>query len=151
VPFRADRFWLFPTQFHAQREKTKPELASRCSAPIAVTAMSEKPTATVTLCAFAEVVQHRFIADWPTLAALDSLHGWTEDAVREKFDWGRPPGLHALVVRVYRLDRSIILVRSAAMAGCKSWLELPVGFDEHASSLVEPKHAVAQVLAALRG
>ena len=105
----------------------------------------------MTLCAFAEVVQHRFIADWPTLAALDSLHGWTEDAVREKFDWGRPPGLHALVVRVYRLDRSIILVRSAAMAGCKSWLELPVGFDEHASSLVEPKHAVAQVLAALQG
>ena len=150
-PKRADRFWLFPTEFHAQLEKTKPELASLCSEPSAVTTMSKTPAATVTLCAFAEVVQHRFIADWPTVAALDPFHWWTESAVREKFNWGRPPGLHALVVRVYRLDRAVTLVRSAAMAGCKSWLELPVDFDEHASSLVAPKRAVAQVLAALRG
>ena len=28
-PERAERFWLFPTQFHAQREKTKQWLAQR--------------------------------------------------------------------------------------------------------------------------
>ena len=28
-PELAERFWLFPTQFHAQREKTKPGLAPR--------------------------------------------------------------------------------------------------------------------------
>ena len=150
-PKRADRFWLFPTEFHAQREKTKPKLASCCNAPRAVKAMSEKPAATVTLSAFAEVVELRFITDWPTVAELDSFHCWTEDAVREKFQWGSPPGLHALVVRVYRLDRSVTLVRSAAMAGCKSWLELQVGFDDLASSLVEPKRAVPKVVAALRG
>jgi hypothetical protein len=145
-PELAERFWLFPTQFHAQREKTKQGLAQRLNS------VPGDPLDTrVTLTAFAEVTHHRFVSDWSAVAALDPFHGWTEATVREKYDWGQPPGLYALVVQVHRLNRPIKLARTPAMAGCKSWLELPVGFDDHASSLVEPKHAVPKVMATLRG
>lgn len=130
-PAHARRFWLFPTQFHAQREKTKPSFAHQFSAPRDTAA-----DGLITLTAFAEVAHTAFISDWPAVAALDPFHIWTEAAVREKFDWGRPPGLHVLVVRVHRLREPVTFAATADMGGCKSWIELPYAFDEHASDPV---------------
>ena len=145
-PGQAERFWLFPTQFHAQREKTKPATALRfCESPVVTSETA------VTLTAFAEVVHRTFIADWDRLAALDSLHGWTEAAVREKFEWSQPPGLHALVVRVHRLNEPISLPRTAAMGGCKSWIELPLNFADQPSTEVVPATEIARVVAAVTG
>lgn len=119
---RAGRFWLFPTRFHAQREKTKPAAARF---------FTDDPDAapTITLRYYADIVRHAFLADWPAVAALDPHHFWTEAAVREKYDWARPPGLHAFVVRVRRLDTPVSLPLSPEMGGCKSWIDLPAGFD----------------------
>jgi hypothetical protein len=126
-PVRADRFWLFPTHFHAQREKTKPAAARRPTTPPA-------GNAPVALIAYAEVVRHAFLADWERVAALDCFHRWTEQAVREKFDWGRPHGLHALVVRVRRVHTPLFLKPTPEMGGCKSWIDLPCDFDAFPSS-----------------
>ncbi len=111
----AKRFWLFPTQFHAQLEKTKPALARYWTNPC-----NQTPDSCITLTAFAEVIHQHVITDWATVVGLDAFHGWTETAVREKFDWGKAPGLHALVVRVYRLSSPITLERTPAMAGCNT-------------------------------
>ena len=127
-PAHARRFWLSPTQFHAQREKTKPAAAHWFSAPDA--------GGMITLKAFAEVAHTSFLADWAAVAALDPFHVWTEAAVREKFDWGRPPGLHALVVRIHRLREPLTVAPTPEMGGCKSWIELPYAFDDYASDPV---------------
>src|SRR5690606_16578738 len=82
----------------------------------------------VTLSAFADVAHHAFLDEWSTVAALDAHHVWTEDAVREKFEWSRPPGLHVFVVRVHRLAEPIRFALTPEMGGCKSWIELPHGF-----------------------
>ncbi|MCS6243347.1 MAG: DUF1802 family protein [Opitutus sp.] len=111
-PERADRFWLFPTQFHAQREKTKPALAQRLNSE-----PSEPLDTQVTLTAFAEVTHHRFVSDWSAVAALDPFHDWTEATVREKFDWGQPPGLNALVVQVHQLNTPITLEAHSGHGG----------------------------------
>ena len=129
-PALARRFWLFPTHFHAQREKTKPAAAHRFAAPDAAGGGA------ITLKAFAEVAHTVFLADWPAVAALDPFHVWTEAAVREKFDWGRPPGLHALVVRVHRLRQPVTFAPAPEMGGCKSWIELPYAFDDYTSDPV---------------
>ena len=124
----ARRFWLFPTQFHAQRDKTKPA-AAKWFAPVG-------DPATVTLRYFADVVGTVFLADWEKVARLDPFHCWTEAAVREKFDWSKPPGLHVLVVRVHRLCEPLTLPVTPGMAGCKSWIELPPAFDAQPSDPV---------------
>ncbi len=121
---RAGRFWLFPTQFHAQSEKTKP------SAARFFTASPAPADGTVTLRYFADIVSHAFLSDWATIAALDPHHIWTEAAVREKFDWAQPPGLHAFVVRVHGLTAPVTLPLTPDLGGCKSWIDVPPSFSD---------------------
>lgn len=122
---RAGRFWLFPTQFHAQREKTKPSAAryfETASAP-----------GTITLDCFADIERHAFLSDWNTIASLDPHHIWTEAAVREKYDWAKPPGLHVFIVRTHRLREPLTLALTTDMGGCKSWIDLSPDFSTQAS------------------
>lgn len=126
---KADQFWLFPTAFHAQREKTKSSAAKWFSGPPA--AENE-----LRLEYFAQIVRSAFVSDWTTVQALDSYHIWTTDTVKERFDWSKPPGIHALIVRIYQAVTPIILPLTPEMAGCKSWIEVPAGFDARPSSPV---------------
>lgn len=118
------RFWLFPTRFHAQHEKTT--LAPAPAAPEGEPALQ----------AWAELTAARFVSDWSRIRTLAPHHAWTEAAVREKFDWDTPPGLHVLIVRIHQLTTPIAFTPTPAMAGCKSWIDLPWAIDDHPSSPV---------------
>ena len=128
----AQRFWLFPTGFHAQLEKTKP-VAARWFEAVATDATA---ASTVTLRYFAELVSTSFLTDWEAIRRLDPFHLWTEQTVNERFYYGDAPGIHALVVRVYRLNSPLTLPLSPAMGGCKSWIDLPAAPPTGASSPV---------------
>lgn len=133
---RAGRFWLFPTRFHAQAEKTKPAAARFFSDP--------SVDGTVTLRYFADIAGHVFLSDWTSVASLDPHHLWTEAAVREKFDWSTPPGLHAFVVRVHRLTAPLTVPTTPDMGGCKSWIDLPYSPADYASTPVLDDQTFAQ-------
>lgn len=126
---RAQRFWLFPTAFHAQREKLKPS-AHRFFA----TNPADMDAATVRLTAYAEVADATFVADWAAVRRLDPFHLWTEDTVRERFAWSRPAGLHVIVVRVFHAAEPTALQVTPEMAGCKSWIDVPARFDAQTAS-----------------
>jgi hypothetical protein len=72
-----------------------------------------------------EVVVHRFLTDWAEVAALAPHHLWTEATVRERFDWARPPGVHAYLVRVATLNEPVVLPLEVEIGGCKSWVDVP--------------------------
>lgn len=147
---RTERFWLFPTAFHAQREKTK-AAAHRYFPETAGDAAATR----VRLTAFAEVTDARFVADWNTVRRLDAFHFWTEDTVRERFTWARPPGLHVIMVRIYRPVEPVALAVTAEMAGCKSWVDVPARFEAQTATpaLDDATFAArrAAILAALDG
>lgn len=132
----ASRFWLFPTRFHQQLEKTKPA-AGRFVPPATGSAgvppVSESSESvrhgSIELRYFADVVHSAFLSNWTAVSHLDSHHFWTEATVRERFDWSKPAGLHALVVRVHQLAQPLSLPLTSEMSGCKSWIELPSSFD----------------------
>jgi hypothetical protein len=128
TPARATRFWLFPTHFHAQAEKTKPQAARFLQ--------SDPVSGTVMLRAFADVAHHAFLSDWKAVARLDAFHCWTEETIRERFSWSKPPGIHAFIVRVHRLHDPILLPLTADMGGCKSWIEIPLSFSDHPATPV---------------
>ena len=142
---KTTRFWLFPTRFHAQLEKTKP-VAHRWFGSADA---SESSPPTVLLRYFADVVQTSFLSDWATVRRLDAHHAWTEETLRERFDWSRPPGLHAMAVRVHKLLTPLALPVDTSMAGCKSWIEVPCAFDLHSSAPVLEDSVFAQRLAGL--
>jgi hypothetical protein len=143
----ARRFWLFPTRFHEQLDKTKPAAARWFEA--VPTAGAGAIGATVKLQYFADVVQTAFLDNWDAVRRLDVHHFWTESTLRERFDWSRPPGLHAIVVRTHKLLVPLSLPVDASMAGCKSWIELPCGFDAQPSSPVLADSVFADRLAGL--
>ena len=98
------KFWLFPTGYHQQWEKTKPELR-RYLTP--TTASSEKDKE-IALHYFAEVTDAIYLSSWEQVARLDDAHFWSEEIVRERFDYKERPGmeagLHMLIVRVSRIN-----------------------------------------------
>lgn len=121
----ASRFWLFPTRFHQQLEKTKPAAARLLHSPIG----QDHPSPdSIKLSYFADIVQSAFLSDWSAVARLDPHHFWTEATVHERFNWSKPAGLHALVVRVHKLATPLHLQLTPGMSGCKSWIDLPPPF-----------------------
>jgi len=144
----ANRFWLFPTQFHAQRGKTKPA-AAKWFSPAGSAITHAAAPGTITLCCFADIVRTAFLSRWDDVAALDSFHVWTEAAVREKFDWNETPGLHAIVVRIHRLHTPLSLAPTPDMGGCKSWIDLPCDFATSPHSPALDDRSFAARLAAI--
>src|SRR5262245_51491390 len=79
-----ERFLLYPSFFHEQhRTGIKPELM-----PLLDAAEAERPPASrlrFTHYAAASAVAH--VTDLDKALALDALHGWTADTVRQRFHY----------------------------------------------------------------
>jgi CDP-diacylglycerol--glycerol-3-phosphate 3-phosphatidyltransferase len=123
------KFWLFPTSYHQQWEKTKPELRRYLSAPDS----SPEKGREITLQYFAEVTDAIYLSSWEQVARLDDAHFWSEQVLRERFDYKERPGmeagLHLLIVRVSRVNLPHKFDPSPEYEGCKSWIEVPVDWQ----------------------
>ena len=123
--FRHKEFFLFPTFFHEQIEKTRLK-----------DAVIEQPNESQVKIQFFAKIMHACRIDlWETVAALERFHILKQSVVRERFEDARAPGIHAALVRVFRLDQSWILPNEKRYAGCRSWVELP---DLPAAIRLEP-------------
>lgn len=125
---KTNRFWLFPTFFHAQMEKAKPEARRWLDASKASVPGELEPPSELKLEFFAEITDSAFVSDWEKIVGLDPFHFWTEATVRERFYWSKPPGVHVLIVRVQKLNTPQKLRLTPEMSGCKSWVDVPVPF-----------------------
>jgi CDP-diacylglycerol--glycerol-3-phosphate 3-phosphatidyltransferase len=127
------KFWLFPTAFHQQWEKTKPELP-RFGTPAAG---KDKE---VVLHYFAEVTDAVYLSSWDQVARLDDAHFWGEEILRERFEYkdrpGMEAGLHLLIVRVSRINLPHKLAPSPEYDGCKSWIDVPVDWEHDIATQV---------------
>ena len=140
---KAEKFWLFPTHFHEQLTKAKP------AAKKFFNGVPPK-SGQIELLYFVEVVQRAFLSDWATVTRLDAFHLWSEETIRERFNWAKPPGLHALAVRVHRLKQPVLLEATPEMGGCKSWVDVPFDFAAHASEPVLDDEKFSRQLGKLR-
>jgi CDP-diacylglycerol--glycerol-3-phosphate 3-phosphatidyltransferase len=124
------KFWLFPTGYHQQWEKTKPELQRFVTPATAVAAKGKE----VTLQYFAEVTDAVYLNTWESVARLADSHLWSEELIRERFDYadrpGMEPGLHLLIVRVSKINLPHRLAPSEDYDGCKSWIDVPVDWEQ---------------------
>jgi CDP-diacylglycerol--glycerol-3-phosphate 3-phosphatidyltransferase len=124
---RHPKFWLFPTRYHQQWEKTRPELRRLVVSP-ANTAKE------ITLRYFAEVTDAVYLSSWEQVARLRDVHFWGEEILRERFGYqdrpGMEAGLHLLIIRVSQINVPHQLQPSADYEGCKSWIEVPVDWSQ---------------------
>lgn len=117
-------FWLYPTQFHQAAEQLAPSFT-----PL-LDDLADLRTADgrIVIRTFAVVEQVEYLTSIEHALALNGLHGLTDAVVRQRFDYKRP-GLFLFVLRVFRTVEFVAVTESAAMAGCKSWVELPARID----------------------
>ena len=117
--FKHDSFFLFPTQYHQQAERVRPEVLS-----------SLRPThrpieGTVEVRYFFALEWAEWLSDWDTVARLEPLHVWREDVIRERFAYDDQRGLQYAFGRVYRLETPWRFPDNPAYGGCRSWITLP--------------------------
>ncbi len=116
--WKHDRFFLFPTHFHEQRAAfTWGAEGGESPAP------AEGSGHRLTL--FAEVVEKAQLTEWERVEALRPWHYWTEEAIRERFDYTEQAGISVALLRVWRLEEPWEFPDQAKYGGCRSWLDLP--------------------------
>jgi hypothetical protein len=118
-------FLLFPTLFHQQRESVLPAAQARYDK----IAPHFPPAETLRLEGFARVVAWRRLDSPAAARPLRGLHILRDEVVAGRFDWGADKRIHALAVRVFRLDAPVELPMLPAYGGCKSWIELAEDFS----------------------
>lgn len=141
-----DRFLLFSTFFHQQRESIRPgwetdfekleaEAAARQMVPVEY---------------FAAVEEHHRLEDFEELKKLSGQHIWKEEVIRERFEWGKEKAIYAIAVRVYRLPMRIELPSLPEYGGCKSWVTLAKDIPEAGAAPVLDDNAFAERLGQFR-
>ncbi|MGH7224911.1 MAG: DUF1802 family protein, partial [Gemmataceae bacterium] len=92
-----NRFWLFPTYVHQQKDGIIPE-----AEPLLEQVEAERPPqGIVRLTHFAETVGVYHLRELVDAEKLAGLHCWSAQTVRARFEY-RVPGLCVLPLRVYR-------------------------------------------------
>ncbi|MDD5200294.1 MAG: DUF1802 family protein [Terrimicrobiaceae bacterium] len=131
--FQHEEFFLFPTWFHEQLERTT--LPPDTPVPQALNEEIE--------IAYAATVEWtRLVTDLAVVGRLRDLHVWRDSIVEERFHYDATPGIHVAFVRVFRLDPPQRLRMEKKFGGCRSWVEMPA-FDGSAlvSVISDEEHA----------
>lgn len=140
-----ERFLLFPTLFHQQRESVVPSAQARYD----VIAPGLPGPETLRLEYTAEVAFARQLHSLAEAERLKGFHIWRDELVAERFDWGRDKSLYVMAVRIRRLPQRIELPVLPAYGGCKSWIETAVEVDDSAAVPVLSDAEFAAKLAAV--
>ena len=119
--FAHESFFLFPTRFHALADQVREG---------EVKVMPEwQPGDIIRITHHAEAAWAVTLTDWEKVAALEPHHIYSEQTVRDRFDWegkGMASGsIHLALVRVRELAIPWEFPYEAKYGGCRSWVNLP--------------------------
>ncbi len=119
--FAHESFFLFPTRFHAIADQVREG---------EVKVMPEwQPGDRIRI---THQVQARWavtLTDWEKVTALEPHHVYSEQTVRDRFDWegkGMAAGsIHVALVEVREIAEPWEFPYDAKYGGCRSWVNLP--------------------------
>lgn len=114
--FLHTEFYLFPTFFHQQTDKTR--------LPASLPIPSQKAGEHI-IRLKAKVTHTSILHEWEKVQALAPFHFWTEEVIRERFSYDEANVIHLAIVRVYRIEPELIFPDAPEFGGCKSWIEIP--------------------------
>jgi len=138
-------FFLFPTYVHQSEEELIPPIR----AELARSVRGSSPPDEVWLDYYATVEEVFWIGELAWLPKLDGLHALTRPAVEDRFHYRRP-GLHVLVLRVFRLPAAHKIPNAPRYDGCVSWVELDAELPTEGATPVLADHAFAVKSGAVR-
>ncbi len=139
-----ERFWLFPTYAHQQKEGIVAEEAARLEQIEA----ERPPEGVARLTHFAEIKAAYQVEELYDVEKLAGLHVWSAKTVETRFSY-RGSGLCVLAARVYRSVETFDLPDKKEYAGCRSWVELDRALPTEGAKPVITDEAFANLLRTL--
>jgi hypothetical protein len=113
--FKHRSFFLFPTFFHEQIERTR----LGCDRNIAP--RSDR----ISISSFVEVEFATLVRDLKLIQSLESLHVLHASVLEERFRYDNQEGLHVAFLCAFRVTPVWELRFSPEFGGCRSWVMLP--------------------------
>jgi hypothetical protein len=113
-------FWLFPTYVHQKVT----DLVPTVHAEFREIQAGPPAPGILTIRLYATVEHAVRVTDLDRLRDLADQHVLSWDCVAGRFHYRNKPGLHVLVVRVYRRPEPLLLPQKAWYDGCMSWVDL---------------------------
>jgi hypothetical protein len=114
-------FWLYPTFLH----QNPGELRS----PFSSMLRPDPAPGQVSIRAFARAERVWKLEDLAMIRALEPHQCLTGEALERKFYYRNKPWVHALLLRVYRLEPAQMITESELQRGCVSWVPLEQGIS----------------------
>lgn len=111
------QFFFFPTFVHQKLESLKPD------AHAGFTPHAAEPDR-ITLALVGQVTDVIQLKNRRQMDELDDQHIWTPPLIDMRFHYRPDNPLYLLLIRTYRLPRSVTVNNTPAYAGCKSWVPL---------------------------
>ena len=115
-----NRFLLFPTLFHQQRDSVIESAQARYDE----LAPGFPPPDRVRLEYFAEIAAAWKLRSPGEAEGLRGQHVWRDEIIAGRFVWGGEKTIFALAVRVFQLPQALELPLLPAYGGCRSWIEM---------------------------
>lgn len=119
---RHDRFLLFPTYEHQSKDHLQADYANKLDE-----VLKDQPgigTNRITSCA--ESVAVKEITNRTTLRRLANYHIWNESYVNARMDYNPGKPMSVILLRVFKLERPILIENKAEWTGCRSWIPLDI-------------------------
>jgi len=113
--FKFSHFFLFPTFFHEQIERTR----------LGKERALEPNPSSVAIKLFLEVEFSRWVEDLALLGDLDQFHVLKPSVLSERFHYDDRNGLYVAFVRAHRISPTWEFPNQRSYGGCRSWVELP--------------------------
>lgn len=112
-------FWLFPTYVHQKAA----DLVPAVQAEFAEVQAAQPPSDTLPIQLYASVEDVVQVMDLSRLRSLEGRHVLSWDCVESRFNYRRP-GVHVMILRVYRRHEMVTLANTPEYDGCVSWVDL---------------------------
>lgn len=114
------RFWLFPTSVHQKETDLVPAVRNEF---LALQAAPPAPD-TIPIQLYAEVADAVHVTDLDRLRSLADQHILSWDCVASRFHYRNKPGVHVLLLRVFRRPEPFVVPVESWYDGCVSWVAL---------------------------
>lgn len=113
-------FFIYPTYLHQQRKGMTPDMNDDLNA----LRSSPPPSDKVSLSLYAVVQEVFRITDLEVLKNLEDTYRFNWEEATRRFFYKNRPGLHLLLLRMYRLPKPAVIEVKPYYEGCRSWVDL---------------------------
>jgi hypothetical protein len=139
-------FFLFPTYVHQNED----ELVDSARQALPDIVREAPPAGELRLQLYATVEAAIELTSLEPLRRLEGQHVLAWSAVERRFHYRRP-GLHVIVLRMYRLAEPVVVPNLFRYDGCRSWVELESALPVTGPHPVLDDVSFHQRMTALRG